>query len=50
MAEMGIDTFVELGPGKTLSGFVKKTFGDQARFFNVTDMETLNSTIEALRG
>ena len=50
MAEMGIDTFVELGPGKTLSGFVKKTFGDQARFFNVTDMETLNRTIEALRG
>lgn len=50
IAEAGIDTFIELGPGKTLSGFVKKTFGDEVRFFNVTDIETLNKTIEAVKG
>ena len=50
MKEAGIDTFIELGPGKTLSGFVKKTFGEEVRFFNVTDTETLRNTIEAIRG
>lgn len=50
MAKAGIDTFIELGPGKTLSSFVKKTFGDEVRFFNVTDIETLKNTIEAVKG
>ena len=50
MAEDGVDTFIELGPGKTLSGFVKKTFGGEVRFFNVTDAETLKAAIEAVRG
>lgn len=52
MYEDGIDTFVELGPGKTLTGFVKKTFkdGEDIRSYNVTDIETLKSTIESLKG
>ncbi len=50
MAAAGIDTFIELGPGKTLSGFVKKTFGEEVRFFNVTDAETLQAAVEAVRG
>lgn len=50
MAKAGIDTFIELGPGKTLSSFVKKTFGDEIRFFNVTDTEMLNKTMEAIKG
>ena len=50
MKEAGIDTFIELGPGKTLSGFVKKTFGEEVRFYNVTDLETLKNAIEAIKG
>ena len=51
MVESGIDTFVELGPGKTLTGFVKKTFGDDVsvHFYNVTDVESLRETVDALK-
>lgn len=50
MRNAGIDTFVELGPGKTLSGLVKKTFKEGVQTFNVTDKESLDSTIKALKG
>lgn len=49
MAGDGIDTFVEVGPGKTLSGFVKKTFTEGVRVFHVTDADTLNVVIGALK-
>ncbi len=49
MASDGIDTFVELGPGNTLSGFVKKTFGDEFKTLNVTDLVSLENTLEYLR-
>jgi [acyl-carrier-protein] S-malonyltransferase len=48
MQKMGVDTFIEIGPGKTLSGFVKKTCKD-ARILRVENNETLNETLEALR-
>jgi [acyl-carrier-protein] S-malonyltransferase len=50
MAEAGINTFIELGPGKTLSGFVKKTLGDGVRICNVTDLESLQTTVSAVKG
>lgn len=52
MHQDGIDTFVEVGPGTTLSSFVKKTFtGDEdIRILNVSDQESLVSTICELRG
>ena len=45
--EDGVDTFIELGPGSTLSKFVKKTLED-VRVFNVNSIETLNETISNL--
>lgn len=50
MVNAGIDTFVELGPGKTLSGFVKKTFKEEIQVFHVTDMESLNAAVDSLKG
>ena len=49
MLEMGIDTFVEIGPGKTLSGFVKKVCKEkniEANTFNIENVETLEKYIE----
>lgn len=47
MAEDGFDTFIEVGPGKTLSGLVKKIIKD-AKIYRVEDKATLESTLEAL--
>lgn len=47
MIEQGVDTFVEIGPGKTLSGFVKKI--DRAlTTYSVEDMDSLSATLAAL--
>ena len=43
----GVTTFIELGPGNTLSKFVKKTL-DDVRIFNVNSVETLNETVNNL--
>lgn len=48
MYEMGVDTFIEVGAGTTLSGLVKKTLTD-VKVFNVCDCETLKATIDALK-
>jgi len=47
MIEQGVDTFVEIGPGKALSGFVKKISKD-VKVLNVENIESLNSTLEEL--
>lgn len=47
MIEDGIDTFIEVGPGKALSGFVKKISSD-VRIFNVEDINSLNTCLEGL--
>ncbi len=43
----GIDTFVEVGPGKVLSGLIKR-IEPSAKLFNVEDVESLNRTVEAV--
>lgn len=47
MIELGVDTFVELGPGKTLASFVKKVSKEVA-VYNVEDIKTLDKICEGL--
>ena len=47
MAAAGITTFVEVGPGKTLTGFVKKTL-PEAAIYNVEDAASLVATLAGL--
>ncbi|MCY6958152.1 ACP S-malonyltransferase [Clostridium brassicae] len=48
MINDGVDTFVEIGPGKALSGFVKK-IDRAAKILNVEDIKSLQKTVEALQ-
>lgn len=51
MIELGVDTFVEMGTGKTLSSFVKKAakeVGADVSIYNVEDLKTLEKTVEGL--
>ena len=44
---MGIQTLIEIGPGKVLSGLAKR-IAPELRLLNVQDQASLSSTIEAL--
>ena len=47
MLDKGVDTFIEIGPGRTLTGFVKKI--DRAvATYSVENVESLNALLEAL--
>ena len=43
----GVDTFIEVGPGKALSGFVKK-IDKTVKILNVEDMASLENTLKEL--
>lgn len=45
---LGADTFIEIGPGKALSGFVKRT-AKNVTILNVENLKTLEKTIEKLK-
>lgn len=47
MNEQGADTFIELGPGKTLTGFVKRTLKG-VNILNVEDLSSLDKTMNKL--
>lgn len=47
MNEQGADTFIELGPGKALTGFVKRTLKG-VNILNVEDLSSLDKTMKKL--
>ena len=49
MAKNGVDTFLELGPGKVLSGFVTKLL-PAAKVFQADDPESLRAAANEIRG
>ncbi len=50
MYEGGIRTFIEIGPGKTLSGFVKRMkFEEEIKIMNIFNCETLEEVIKEVK-
>lgn len=47
MIDMGVDTFIEVGPGKTLSSFIKK-IDKTVTILNVENEKTLEKTVNKL--
>ena len=47
MIAQGIDTFVEIGPGKTLSGFMKKT-DKNVNMYRISTWEEAETVCEEL--
>lgn len=47
MKDEGIDTFIEIGPGKALTGFIKKELED-VNLINIFDVKTLENAMLAL--
>lgn len=51
MIDYGIDTFIELGPGRVLSSFIKEISRERkvkVNIFNVEDLKSLNKTLEGI--
>lgn len=52
MLENGVDTFIEIGPGRVLSGFVRdisKALEKKVNIFNVEDLKSLEKTLEGVK-
>lgn len=49
MINQGVDTFIEIGPGKVLSGFVRK-IDKTKKVYQVEDMDSLEKVVNELQG
>lgn len=49
MAGMGVDTFIEVGPGSVLSGLIKR-IDKNLKIFNVENKKSLEQVLEAVKG
>ena len=49
LAELGVDTVVEIGPGKAISGFVKKTVGSAINCLNIETAEDFEKAVAVLK-
>jgi len=49
LVDKGVDTFIEVGPGKTLSGFVKR-IAKGSVILNVEDLKSLDKTLDKIKG
>ncbi|PKL52659.1 MAG: [acyl-carrier-protein] S-malonyltransferase [Nitrospira bacterium HGW-Nitrospira-1] len=49
MVETGIDAFIEVGPGKTLTGLIRR-IEPSVKLYNVEDSASLNRTLGELKG
>ena len=47
MIQEGVDTFIEIGPGKTLSGFARKISKD-ITCLNIDKLEDLDRVVEEI--
>ncbi len=47
MTEAGVDTFIEIGPGKAISKFINKT-ADNVKIYSIDTVEDFENTLEEL--
>ena len=49
LIQQGVDRVIEIGPGKTLSSFMKQ-INKEIKIYRVEDEDTLQATIAGLKG